>query len=145
MEVCEVCGRKFKSGRGLKYHIARAHKTPKALRSLYTKTASEFYPLLEERKWLDAERFLREVKREGIEEEWMRGYIQALEGMLLALRMGPSSPPPHVLEVIGYDKSQLTDAKKGFNRLLRMPMKTEYDAGYFQAWFNYIDHLLNKA
>ncbi|MFQ6077058.1 MAG: hypothetical protein ACE5Z5_13170, partial [Candidatus Bathyarchaeia archaeon] len=64
--------------------------------------------------------------------------------MLLALRVDHSSPKPYILDVIGYNRSQLRDAKKEFNRLLRMPMKTEFDVGYFRAWLNYINYLLNK-
>jgi hypothetical protein len=124
-------------------HLARTHDIHGIRGRLSTKAVHEFFPLLEKRRWTDAQRFLN--KMEDVEDEWIQGYSHALEGMLLALKDAHSSPQPHILEAKEYSNKELQDLKNDFITLSHRPLNTEFDEGYFQGWLNFISHKRNKA
>ena len=107
------------------------------------KAVHRFFPLLEERKWTYAQRFLNKVK--GAEDEWIEGYAQALNGMLIALKESHSSPQPYILQVKGYSSQELQNLKNGFAALSNKPLETTFDKGYIQAWRDYLSHQQRNA
>ena len=143
MRNCGLCGRRFKNERGLMVHLARTHDIHGARGRLSIKAVHRFFPLLAERRWTDAQRFLSKV--EGAEDDWIEGYAQALSGMLLALKESQSSPQPHILQVKGYSSQELQKLKEGFAPLSNKPLNAEFDKGYFQAWLDYISHQQSKV
>ncbi len=142
MRTCGLCGRRFKNERGLMVHLARAHDIHGPRGRLSIKAVHKFFPLLVERRWSDAQRFLNKV--EGTEDEWIEGYAQALGGMLLALKEAHLSPQPYILQVKGYSSNKLQNLKEGFATISDKPLNTEFDDGYFQAWLDYISHRQSK-
>ena len=143
MRVCGLCGRKFKNERGLMVHLARIHDIHGARGRLSVKAVHRFFPLLEERRWTDAQKFLNKV--EGAEDEWIEGYAQALNGMLTALKESHSSPQPYILQVKRYSSKELQNLKNGFADLANKPLETTFDKGYIQAWLNYLSHQQRSA
>lgn len=143
MRTCGICGRRFKNERGLMVHLARTHDIHGIRGRLSIKAVHEFFPLLDGRRWTDAQRFLNKVK--GVEDEWIQGYSHALEGMLLALKEPHSSLQPYILEAKEYSSQELQELKKDFVTLSYKPLNTEFDEGYFQAWLDFISHKRSKA
>ena len=143
MRACGICSRIFKNERGLIVHLARTHDIHGIRGRLSIKAVHEFFPLLEERKWTYAQRFLN--KLEGVEDEWIQGYSHVLEGMLLALKEPHSSLQPHILEAKEYGGQELQGLKEDFVTLSAKPLNTEFDEGYFQAWLDFISHKRSKT
>jgi hypothetical protein len=143
MRACGLCGRKFKNERGLMVHLARIHDIHGARGRLSIKAVCRFFPLLEERRWSDAQKFLNEV--EGAEDEWIEGYVQALNGMLIALKESHSSAQPYILQLKRYSGQELRNLKEGFAALSNKPVNTTFDKGYIQAWINYVSQQQSKA
>jgi len=143
MRICGLCGRRFKNERGLMVHLARTHNIHGPRGRLSIKTVQRFFPLLAERKWTHAQRFLKKV--EGAADEWIEGYAQALGGMLLALKESQSSPQPYILQLEGYSGQELPKLKEGFATLSARPLNTQFDQGYIQAWLDYVSHQQSKT
>jgi len=143
MRACGLCDRKFKNERGLMVHLARIHNIHGARGRLSIKAAHRFFPLLEERRWADAQRFLNKV--EGTEDEWIEGYVQALNGMLIALRESHSSPQPYILQMKRYGGQELQNLKEGFVTLSNKPLNTIFDKGYIQAWLDNVSQRQSRA
>ena len=143
MRTCGLCGRRFNNERGLMVHLARTHDIHGARGRLSIKAVHRFFPLLAERKWTYAQKFLNKVKEK--EDEWTEGYTQALGGMLLALKEAHSSPQPYILQVKAHGSQELQNLKEGFATLSNKPLNTEFDKGYLQAWLDYISHQQSKT
>ena len=143
MRACGLCGRKFKNERGLMVHLARTHDIHGARGRLSLKAVYRFFPSLEERRWSYAQKFLNKV--EGAEDEWIEGYVQALNGMLVALKESHSSPEPYILQMKRYSGQKLQNLKKDFATLSNKPVNTTFDKGYIQAWIDYVSQQQSKA
>jgi len=101
-------------------HLARTHDIHGARGRLSIKAVYRFFPLLEERRWSDAQKFLNKV--EGAEDEWIEGYVQALNGMLIALKESHSSAQPYIQQIKRYSGQELRNLKED-----------EWIEGYVQA------------
>ncbi|MDH5461011.1 MAG: hypothetical protein OEX09_02145 [Candidatus Bathyarchaeota archaeon] len=143
MRACGLCGRKFKNERGLMVHLARTHDIHGARGRLSLKAVYHFFPSLEERRWSYAQKFLNKV--EGAEDEWIEGYVQALNGMLIALKESHSSPEPYILQMKRYSGQKLQNLKEDFATLSNKPVNTTFDKGYIQAWIDYVSQQQSKA
>jgi len=143
MRACGLCGRRFKNERGLMVHLARIHDIHGSRGRLSIKAGHRFFPLLAERKWADAQRFLNKV--EDAEDEWIEGYVQALNGMLIALKESHSSPQPYILQMERNSGEELQNLKEGFATLSNKPLNTTFDKGYIQAWLDYVSQQQNNA
>ncbi len=144
MVVCQLCDREFRNERGLSVHLARAHDVHGPRGRLSVKTLHRFFPWLKKRRWAKAERFLKRIMKKAVKDEWGKGYIQALKGMMTTLRVVHSPPQPYILKLKSYDRSGLQEAKKEFVKLSKKPLNTEFEDGYFQAWTDYTHHLLHQ-
>ncbi len=125
-------------------HLSRVHGVRGAHRRVSMKIAHRFFPLLKKRRWAEANRFLMEAQQNWIEDDWIRGYIHALRGMLISLRVDQSSPRPYFLEVRKFDVDKLQETREEFLKLLGKPLNTNFDEGYFQAWLGYINHIMSQ-
>lgn len=142
---CQLCGREFKSERGVSIHLARTHGVRGPHDRLSLKTIKEFFPLLKKRRWTKAERFLRLVVEKDVEDEWINGYIHALNGMITALKVPYSSPQPYIVKLEEFGNKKLQEAKNLFNELCNsLNSKSAFDAAYFQAWEDFIDYMLQQ-
>jgi hypothetical protein len=140
MIVCQLCGRECKNDLGLSVHLSRVHHIRGIRERLSLKTIHNFYPLLKKRRWTTAYGFLKLVTEKRLEDEWIEGYVHALKGMIEALKTN-HPPQPYIFELTGYGGDQLQEAEREFiNQSL--PISTVFDQGYFQAWIDYIYHLL---
>lgn len=95
--------------------------------------ANDFFNELIERRLTSADRIIGKIKREAVVGQWQKGYINALEGMILALRSSRNS-----LTVINQiDNNDTKKFARTFSRLYKNKMQAEFDRGFFAAWVDY--------
>ncbi|MBA7474958.1 hypothetical protein ES707_10321 [subsurface metagenome] len=110
-----------------------------------------FFLCLNERKWKDVEVTMKSIQicKMSKGEEWKRGNINALNGMLIALRHKHSLPQysipkPFILQIINSSPTRLKKLKKLFLGQSCGIRNTDYDKGYYNAWHEYIKFLLDE-
>jgi hypothetical protein len=143
MISCLLCEKEFKTQRGLSSHLARVHdvRNQKQKFSLYI--IADFFPLLEKRSWTKTQTLLQQIKEEKNNNEWMMGYIHALEGMISALRE-EGSHKPYIVDLKNSSYKKLQEEKRKFSEFNRILVpKKDFDAAYFQAWTDFIYYLMN--
>lgn len=117
----------------------------RAYKDVCEETLLQFFSLLERRIWENAEGFVKQVEEMDLDGEWRRGYVNALRGMILSLTENTSPIEPYILEVRKYDGNKLQEAKLRFKEGLQRGIRTRFDEGYFQAWYQYVRYLLSKT
>ena len=142
MNICQLCGREFKSERGLFIHLSRIHGVRGIHGRFSLMVFHQFFHLLRRKRWSNAKNFLRKAKEKNSEDEWMNDYLNALEGMVIALSLEHSVPRPYIIEVNSFDQNRLQSVQKDLLNLFERPVKTSFDSGYFQAWLEYINYLM---
>jgi len=96
------------------------------------KTIQEFFPLLKKRRWAKAEKNLKLTVKKIGEDEWIKGYIHALNGMITALKVSYSPPQPYFVKLEELDNKKLQEVKDMFNELSNtLDGKSAFDAAYF--------------
>lgn len=123
-------------------HLARVHGVRGPHGRFSMRIVHRFFPLLNRRRWAEADRFLKELEEKKAGDEWIKGYVHALKGMVIALKVSGSSPHPYVLEVKDYGMDKLQEAHEEFLKFIEKPLNTSFDEGYFQAWIDHVRHLL---
>lgn len=95
-----------------------------------------FFQLLKGRRFAEAERVLERVKQNTNETEWNRGYIHALEGVLLAQKSNDSYA--YIKNVNLDDEKDLKKSRKEFLKEYKNKIHTDFDRGFFAAWADYM-------
>lgn len=80
--------------------------------------------------------FERIIIGEGMDSEKKRGYIKALEGLLLTLKSSDDKYLYFAKE--SFDENTLPKLEKEFTDHTNDPLHSEYDRGYFSALLDYI-------
>lgn len=96
--------------------------------------ANDFLHELIEGKFTSADRILQKIKGEAETEEWLKGYVNALEGMLLALQ----SRNDRFAFIANIETKAADKFAKTFTRLSKDRMQSEFDRGFFSAWVDYV-------
>jgi hypothetical protein len=99
-----------------------------------------FFNNLLDRKFTDAERELENIRQKKFpDEEYRRGYTNALEGLLLSVRSGD--------ERDFYNRTNngkmLDGYIKEFKEFRKMPVRTQFDQGFFSAWTDIFQYRIN--
>ena len=99
-----------------------------------------FFDNLLDRKFSDAERELENLKQKRFPDaEYRTGYTNALEGLLLSVRSGD--------ERDFYNRTHngktLNDYVKEFKDFRKLPVRTQFDQGYFSAWTDILQYRIN--
>ena len=95
-----------------------------------------FFQLLKGRRFAEAERVLERVKQNTNETEWNRGYIHALDGVLLAQKSNDSYA--YIKNVNFEDEKDLKKSRKEFLKEYKNKIHTDFDRGFFAAWADYM-------
>jgi len=80
---------------------------------------------------------LERLRKRVEENEWNRGYIQALEGMLSAQRSKEDSYA-FLPNLEFNDKKELRKHRQEFLRYATDRLHADYDRGFFSAWAEYM-------
>jgi len=70
------------------------------------KTIQKFFPLLEKKRWAKAEKILKLTTKNAGDDEWKKGYIHALSGMIIALKVSYSPPQPYIVSLKEFSKNK---------------------------------------
>lgn len=100
-----------------------------------------FFDNLFDRKFSDAEKELENIKgRKFPDEEYQQGYLNALEGLLLSVRSGDERDFYNRLSMSGKTYDEYI---KSFKEFRKLPVRTQFDQGYFSAWMDVIQYRVN--
>jgi hypothetical protein len=120
-------------------HLSRTHAVSGSHGRLSLKTVQEFFPLLKRRRWAKAEKFLELTVKTVEEDEWVKGYVHALGGMIASLKISNSPPQPYIVKIEDFGNKKLKEVKDMFNDLSKsMDSENGFDAAYFKAWEDFI-------
>lgn len=104
---------------------------------------TKFFINLIERKFSDAERAIKSVEKKPFDdEEFKKGYLTALEGILLSSRSGDSRD---FLNRASFDPKSMKKYRRDFNAFIKNGIHTLFDVGYFSAWSDFLQHRLNSG
>jgi len=92
---------------------------------------NRYLQLIVERKITDAEKELEDLKSSIGNTEWNRGYVKALEGLLLTRKA--NSDNYLFFAKKEFDKKSLRALLKEFGDNAASPLYGDYDRGYFSA------------
>jgi hypothetical protein len=95
-----------------------------------------YFQLLKGRRFAEAERVLERVKQNTNETEWNKGYIHALDGVLLAQKSNDSYA--YIKNVNFEDEKDLKKSRKEFLKEYKNKIHTDFDRGFFAAWADYM-------
>ncbi len=101
--------------------------------------AIDIFQLIVSRNFTEAERKLEElsqIARKSSNPDWSRGYLSALEGMLVALK---ANDDRYVFtNRINFNEKVVSDLKKEFAANSASQTHDDFDRGFFTAWTDYV-------
>src|SRR3989475_6170283 len=104
---------------------------------------NKFLEHVEARAWTDAEKELDIIRQKSDNSQWSRGYVKALEGLMLTYRTNDDKYIflPKVLA--SRTEDTISNLKKEFSEFAANELHGEYDRGYFKALDDYFTLLGN--
>ena len=145
MNNCLLCEKTFKTKRGLSSHLSRVHYISDQKQKFSLYIIGDFFPLIQNKNWTKAESLLQQINEKNQTNEWMNGYIHALEGMVSALKGGFSSHEPYIFNLKNSSYKKLQEIKKMFSKFGETSInKRDFDAAYFQAWNDFTYYIMNS-
>jgi hypothetical protein len=95
-----------------------------------------FFQLIKGRRFAEAERVLERIRQKTNETEWNSGYLQALDGIILAQKSNDSYA--FIKKVDFDDEQMLKKFRKEFLDEYKNKIHADYDRGFFAAWADYM-------
>ena len=142
---CLLCTKKFKTKKGLSSHLSKFHNIHDQKQKFSLYIIGDFFPLIENRSWSKAENMLQQIRQKRITNEWMMGYLHALNGMLSAFKLGDSSNEPYIFALKRTDYKKLQEVKNTFSEFSKKLVHAhDFDAAYFQAWKDFTYYVMNS-
>src|SRR5947199_6635125 len=104
---------------------------------------NKFLENVEARAWTDAEKELDVIRQKSDNSQWSRGYVKALEGLMLTYRNNDDKYIflPKVLA--NRTEDAINNLQKEFSEFTANELHGEYDRGYFKALDDYFTLLAN--
>ena len=96
----------------------------------------DFFEALSQRSFAEAERSLEKINGKAKDTEWYRGFISALDGMVIALKTNDRYTLINQIK-----QENVKGLMKDFSIQSKSTFQTEFDKGYFTAWVNYLKSL----
>jgi len=108
-----------------------------------TRTLSTlFFQTVLERQFAEAERILESLRTKMSKNEWNRGYLWALNGIILAQRSGEERYT-YLTSLDLNDEETLRKNVREFLKYVKSDFHAEYDRGFFSAWTDFLRTTLN--
>ena len=95
-----------------------------------------FFDFLKKRRFAKAESVLVQIRQKINETEWNSGYLNALDGVLLANKTNDSYS--FVTNVDFSDEKTLKKNRKEFLKQYKNKINSDFDRGFFAAWADYM-------
>lgn len=105
--------------------------------SISLTVVTRFFRRLIERRFAEAERVLEQIKKGAQKTDWDKGYLQALNGMLLAARASDDDRHLFLSSIKSSKKDELQKYRREFLKYTKSELYAEYDRGFFSAWVEY--------
>lgn len=143
MVICSLCKKNFKTRRGLSVHLTKTHDIQGSHGRFSLYIIKDFFPLLTKKRWKKAERKFKIKTENAGDDEWVQGYLHALNGMITALKASYSNLEPYIVRLKEFNKEKLLITKLRFNNLSNTLInQSKFDAAYFQAWEDFTKYTL---
>jgi hypothetical protein len=98
----------------------------------------QFFEGLLDRRFTDAERTLVELREKRLnEEEFKKGYLHALEGLVLSSRSGDER---EFYNWFDFNPDALKEYKQEFREFVKDNQHSTFDKGYFSAWSDLVQY-----
>src|SRR5437899_1741838 len=123
--------RRIRGGRGQASSVKPKNSIP-------TDSVNRFFQSVEARAWTDAEKELDGIRQKAENALWYKGYVKALEGLLLTYRTNDDKYIylPKMLGTSG--EESINQLRKDFGEFAANEIHGEYDRGYFKALEDYV-------
>lgn len=97
-----------------------------------------FFREIGDRAWTDAEKELDSIRQQSNGTDWSRGYVKALEGILLTFRSGDDKYIflPRALQKASSEN--LESLRREFAEFTKSTIHGSYDRGFFRALEDYL-------
>jgi len=105
---------------------------------------TRFFQLVENRQFAEAERELERIRQKMENNEWNKGYLQALSGILLSTKMNDDQYS-FLSKINSKDGKTLREYRKEFLKHVNNNLRDDYDKGYFLAWADYTRVLIRMC
>jgi hypothetical protein len=106
--------------------------------TLQKEAVTRFFQNLEARAWTDAEKELDSIRQNIQNNPWNKGYVKALEGLLLTFR-NPEDKYIFLPKILANPtENNIHNLKKEFDEFASNELHGEYDRGYFKALEEYL-------
>jgi hypothetical protein len=102
---------------------------------------AKFFQSVEERAWTDAEKELDSIKQKVENTQWSRGYVKALEGLMLTYRSNDDTHLYLPKALTNRTDESIASLTKEFTDFSSNELHGEYDRGYFKALEEYLSAL----
>lgn len=110
----------------------------KAEDSVPEDTMNRFFQNVEMRAWTDAEKELDTVRQKAQNTAWYKGYVKALEGLLLTYRSNDDKYIYLPRALANRSEDNIKQLQKEFGEFASNEIHGEYDRGYFKALADYV-------
>jgi hypothetical protein len=104
--------------------------------------AEGYMRLIAQRSLSEAERTLEKIRLEVKGTPWQKGYMNALEGMLVAIKSGDTRYV-YMNRLEASERKMVDEARQRFHKEARNPFEGEFDRGFFAAWAEFL-HLFKE-
>jgi len=99
---------------------------------------NKFLQQVEQRAWTDAEKELDNIRQKSDGGQWSRGYVKALEGLLLTFR-GNDDKYIYLPKILSSSTPEVvTELKSEFTQFSASDIHGDYDRGFFKALEDYL-------
>lgn len=115
----------------------------KAEDSVPEDTVNRFFQNIETRAWTDAEKELDTVRQKAQNTAWYKGYVKALEGLLLTYRSNDDKYIYLPRALANRTEDNIKQLQKEFGEFASNEIHGEYDRGYFRALTDYVTLLIS--
>lgn len=97
---------------------------------------ARFFQLIENRQFAEAERELERIRQKMENNEWNKGYLHALNGILLSTKMNDDQYS-FLSKINSKDGKTLKEYRREFLKQVNNRLREDYDRGFFSAWADY--------
>ena len=101
---------------------------------------SRLFQFLSNRQFAEAERVLKGIEAQMPDTEWSRGYLHALNGIIITYRSDDRYAFLHNIDL--KDKDEVKRNYREFMKHSRNRLHTDYDRGFFSAWADFMKVLM---
>ena len=101
-------------------------------------SVNRFFQDIEARTWTDAEKELDAIKQKVENAPWYKGYVKALEGLLLTYRTNDDKYIYLPKALANRTEESVNKLRKEFGDFATNEIHGQYDRGYFKALEDYV-------